>query len=109
VLWVSSDGYGLEAPTSTLLWLIGDTLCTVPAESTGILAGTTGRWLLDHAGALGWGTDERMITPAGLTAADGAWFTSSVRGIAGIHTLDGARVPYSPDLTAKIRTLLGYP
>jgi 4-amino-4-deoxychorismate lyase len=109
VLWVSSDGYGLEAPTSTLLWLSGDTLCTVPAESTGILAGTTGRWLLDHVGALGWGTDERMITPAGLTAADGAWFTSSVRGIAGIHTLDGARVPYSPDLTAKIRTLLGYP
>lgn len=109
VLWVSSDGYALEAPTSTLLWRSGDTLCTVPVERTGILAGTTGRWLLDHAGELGWSTDERMITPAGLAATDGAWLTSSVRGVAGIRTVDGNEVPYSPDLTDRIRTLLGYP
>ncbi len=109
VLWVSSDGYALEAPTSTLLWLSGDTLCTVPVERTGILAGTTGRWLLDHAGELGWGTDERMITPAGLAAAAGAWFTSSVRGVAGIHTLDGTSLPYSREMTGRIRAFLGYP
>jgi 4-amino-4-deoxychorismate lyase len=109
VLWVSSDGYALEAPTSTLVWLSGDTLCTVPVDRTGILAGTTGRWLLDHAGELGWRTDERMITPAGLAEADGAWFTSSVRGVAGMRTLDGTPLPYSPELTGRIRTLLGYP
>jgi 4-amino-4-deoxychorismate lyase len=109
VLWVSSDGFALEAPTSTLLWLAGDKLCTVPVEPTGILAGTTGRWLLDHAGEMGWGTDERMITPAGLAEADGAWFTSSVRGVAGIRTLDGTPLRYSAELTGRIRTLLGYP
>ena len=109
VLWVSADGYALEAPTSTLVWLSGDTLCTVPVGRTGILAGTTARWLLDHAGELGWATDERMITPAGLAAADGAWFTSSVRGVAGIRTLDGAPLPYSADVTERIRALLGYP
>jgi 4-amino-4-deoxychorismate lyase len=109
VLWVSSDGYALEAPTSTLVWLSGDTLCTVPVQRTGILAGTTGRWLLDHAGDLGWRTDERMITPAGLLTSDGAWFTSSVRGVAGIRALDGTPLPYSPNLTVRIRSLLGYP
>jgi len=109
VLWVSSDGYALEAPTSTLVWLSGRTLCTVPVGRTGILAGTTGRWLLDHAGELGWDTDERMITPAGLAAADGAWFTSSIRGVAAIRSIDGATLPYSSDLTGRIRTLLGYP
>ena len=109
VLWVSSDGYALEAPTSTLVWLGGDTLCTVPVDRTGILAGTTGRWLLDHAGELGWSTDERMITPAGLAESDGAWFTSSVRGVAGIRSLDGTPLTYSAELTGRIRTLLGYP
>src|SRR5690606_21146795 len=31
VLWVSADGYALEAPTATLVWLRGGTLYTVPA------------------------------------------------------------------------------
>jgi 4-amino-4-deoxychorismate lyase len=109
VLWVSSDGYALEAPTSTLVWLDGEMLCTVPADRTGILAGTTGRWLLDHAGELGWTTDERMITTAGLLTSSGVWFTSSVRGLAAIRTIDGAPVPYSADGTARIRDLLGHP
>ncbi len=33
VLWVSSDGYALEGPTANVVWLTGDTLCTVPAAS----------------------------------------------------------------------------
>jgi 4-amino-4-deoxychorismate lyase len=93
---VSSDGYALEAPTSTLIWLDGETLYTVPVERTGILAGTTGRWLLDHASELGWSTGERMITPAELTESGGAWFTSSVRGLAAIREVDGTP-SHSPD------------
>jgi 4-amino-4-deoxychorismate lyase len=109
VLWVSADGFALEAPTSTLVWLDGTALSTVPVERTGILAGTTARWLLDHAGALGWTAGERMITAAELPRSDGAWFTSSVRGVAAIRELDGTPMPYSPEVTAKIRDLLGYP
>jgi 4-amino-4-deoxychorismate lyase len=109
VLWVSSDGYALEAPTSTLVWLDGDTLCTVPATSTGILAGTTAAYLFAHAGELGLSTDERLVTPAGLGETRGAWFTSSVRGLAAIRSLDGATLPYSAELTERIRTLLGFP
>lgn len=108
VLWVSSDGYALEAPTSTLVWRGGDTLWTVPAERTGILAGTTARWLLDHADALGWSTGERMITPDDLARTDGAWFTSSVRGLAAIRSLDGVQLSYAEADTARIRELLGF-
>jgi 4-amino-4-deoxychorismate lyase len=108
VLWTSTEGYVLEAPTSTLVWLDGGTLCTVPAERTGILPGTTARFLLDHAGVLGWRIDERMITPADLAGADGAWLTSSVRGVAGVRSIDGTAMAWSPEITGRIRELLGF-
>lgn len=107
VLWLSSDGYALEAPTSTLVWLSGTELCTVPT-SAGILPGTTARYLLDHAGELGWHAGERMVRPAELASADGVWLTSSVRGLAAIRELDGTALPVSPH-TTRIRDLLGYP
>jgi 4-amino-4-deoxychorismate lyase len=109
VLWVSSDGYALEAPTSTLVWLEGTTLRTVPAEGTGILAGTTAAYLFAHAGELGFGTAERFVKPADLAGTAGAWLTSSVRGIAAIRTLDGVTLPYDAALTDRIRSLLGFP
>jgi 4-amino-4-deoxychorismate lyase len=108
VLWVSADGYALEAPTATLVWLTGSALCTVPAESTGILPGTTARWLLDHADRLGWTAEERMVTPAELGTVDGVWLVSSVRGVAAIRTLDSTALPDDPAATARIRALLGY-
>jgi 4-amino-4-deoxychorismate lyase len=108
VLWVSADGYALEAPTSTLVWLEEDVLYTVPAEPTGILPGTTARWLLDHAPKLGLTGEERMVTPAELVGADGAWLASSVRGLAELRAIDG--VPRTPARhTAAIRDLLGFP
>jgi 4-amino-4-deoxychorismate lyase len=108
VLWVSSDGFALEAPTSTLVWLDGDTLRTVPAESTGVLAGITAAYLFEHAGELGLDADEGLVTPADLAAAQGAWFTSSVRGVTAIRTLDGMPLPYDARLTGQIRDLLGF-
>lgn len=108
VLWLSADGYALEAPTSTLLWLAGDTLCTVPAEATGILAGTTARYLLDHVGSVGLGTAERLVTVDELVAADGVWLVSSVRGLAEIRALDGK--PLGPSaLTDRLASLVGHP
>ncbi|HET8682692.1 MAG TPA: aminotransferase class IV [Micromonosporaceae bacterium] len=107
VLWVSTDGYALEAPTSTLVWRDGDRLVTVPAEATGILPGTTARYLLDQAPALGLRADEEMVAPGRLSGLDGAWLLSSVRGIAEIRSLDG--VPFRPARdTARLRDLLGY-
>ncbi|MEU7590079.1 aminotransferase class IV [Micromonospora sp. NPDC049230] len=108
VLWVSSDGYALEGPWANVVWLTDDTLCTVPAATTGILAGTTVAWLLAHAGELGLSAAERMVTTAELHAADGVWFTSSVRGAVEVHTLDGVRRDRCPR-TPALQALLGYP
>jgi 4-amino-4-deoxychorismate lyase len=107
VLWVSSDGYLLEAPTATLVWLENRTLYTVP-DSTGILSGTTAHWLLDHVGKLGWHTAVRMVRPAELERATGVWLTSSVRGIVAVRELDGVKL-MDPPQTATLRELLGYP
>lgn len=107
VLWVSADGFALEAPTSTLVWLAGDALCTVPAD-TGVLPGTTARWLLDRAPSLGFQAAERMVRPADLLTADGVWLTSSVRGAVPVRELDGT--PLKPGAaTAAIQSLLGHP
>lgn len=108
VLWISSDGYALEGPTANVVWLTGGTLCTVPAATTGILPGTTVAWLLGHAGELGLTAAERMVTPAELHAADGVWFTSSVRGLTEIHTLDGVRRARCPR-TPALHAVLGFP
>jgi 4-amino-4-deoxychorismate lyase len=107
VLWLSTDGYALEAPTSTLLWLTGAELWTVPT-TTGILPGTTARYLLDHADDLGFRAGERLIRPAELETADAVWLTSSVRGVIPVVQLDGVKLATSP-YTEQIRTLLGYP
>ncbi|MFB9238942.1 aminotransferase class IV [Plantactinospora siamensis] len=108
VLWVSTDGYVLETPTASVVWLDGDTLCTVPAAATGVLPGVTARWLLGHAGELGWSAEERMTTPGDLRATGGAWLTSSGRGLAEIRRLDGIGLPASPH-TGRLRELLGFP
>ncbi|MEW2329491.1 aminotransferase class IV [Micromonospora chersina] len=107
VLWVSTDGYVLEAPTANVVWLAGTTLCTVPAAETGVLPGVTARWLLDHAHELGLRPDERLPTPADLHGADAIWLTSSLRGLAEIRTLDRTPRPHSP-LTTPLLTLLGF-
>jgi 4-amino-4-deoxychorismate lyase len=107
VLWVSTDGYALEAPTATLVWLRGGTLCTVPAATTGILAGTTARYLLGHAGELGLRTEERLVRPAELIGTDGVWLVSSVRGVTEVRSLDGTQLGPSAE-TGRLQKLLGY-
>ncbi|WP_446217140.1 aminotransferase class IV [Micromonospora sp. IBHARD004] len=108
VLWLSVEGYVLEGPSANVVWLAGSTLCTVPAAATGILPGVTARWLLDHAADLGLATEERMTTPAELRGSDGAWLTSSLRGLAEIRTLDDTPLPHSPH-TRALHALLAHP
>ncbi|QGN46634.1 aminotransferase IV [Micromonospora sp. WMMC415] len=108
VLWISSDGYALEGPIANVVWLAGHVLCTVPAAGTGILPGTTAAWLLAHADEAGLGADERMATPADLDAAEGVWFTSSVRGLVEVRAIDGVDRPRSA-YTARLQALVGFP
>jgi 4-amino-4-deoxychorismate lyase len=106
MLWSNPDGYVLEAPTASIVWLAGDTLCTVPADA-GILPGTTAAELLARAPQVGLYAAERMITLDDLRGADAIWLASALRGLAFVTTLDGAprrRSRWTPALL----DLLGY-
>jgi len=107
MLWLSSDGYALEAPTASLVWLDGQTLCTVPSADTGILPGITAAWLLRHADELGLRAAERMIRPAELLGTQGVWLASSVRGLAEVRSLDRVDLPASVHTEALLK-LLGF-
>lgn len=94
-IFTDASGRILEGPTSTVVWVVGDTLYTVPVTAP-ILAGITVTELFDHAGELGLATCWRHATRDDLLAADGVWLVSSVRRVAAVRAIDGAAVPVSP-------------
>lgn len=106
VIWLSTEGNVLEGPTATVVWAVGSTLCTVPAE-TGILIGTTTEHLLALAPKAGFGVDRRAATVADLRSADAVWLISSVRGAAAVGAIDGQQRD-DGGLTEKIHAILGF-
>ena len=87
LIWLSTEGHVLEAPTASVVWLPGDTLHTVPAAETGILPGTTAAHLLAERGPAA--ARKPLISRDELAAADAIWLTSSLRGLAEVRSLDG--------------------
>ncbi|WP_433792376.1 aminotransferase class IV [Actinoplanes sp. CA-252034] len=107
LIWLSTEGYVLEAPTSSVVWLTGDELCTVPPDEADILPGITAAHLLSSAPAVGLRPAERMISLPELAAADGIWLSSSLRGLAEVTELDGTPRPRSP-WTGRLLAALGF-
>lgn len=108
VVWLSSEGYVLEAPTASIVWLAGDTLGTVPPSQAPILPGITAAHLLSLAGSAGLRAAERMVTLPELASADAIWLASSLRGLAEAVSLDGAARARSP-WTGRLQAMLGFP
>ncbi|HEX2902035.1 MAG TPA: aminodeoxychorismate lyase [Jatrophihabitans sp.] len=108
VLFVSSDGFVLEAPTSTAVWLSGGSLHTPPVDGAGVLASITQQALFQAASRAGWATSYSRATVPELHAADGLWLVSSGRGVAPVRTLDGTAVEGKPDVTEQLRELAGF-
>lgn len=95
-VWVSSDGYVLEAPTATVAWVQDGTLVTPPADELGLLPGTT----VQAALALSpLPVQVRLGTVEELRAAQEVMLLSSVRGVAPVHTLDGRELGVGPVAT----------
>jgi 4-amino-4-deoxychorismate lyase len=107
VIFVSSDGQLLEAPTATVVWLAGGVLRTPPPAPLGILDGVTVRHLFRAAAAAGFGSEIQRGTVADLHAADGVWLLSSVRIAAAVLALDGKPQATEPETTARILTAAG--
>lgn len=106
VVFVSSDGWVLDGPTSSVLVVTGRTLCT-PPSGAGLLPGTTQRQLFRAAEAAGWITKSEPLRMPELLAADGVWLVSSVRQLAAVHAVDGTPLRVSVELDAELRTLQG--
>jgi len=105
VVFVSSDGYLLEGPTSTLVYRRGDTLFS-PGTGLGILDGTTLANVFRFAGERGLSTGFELGTPDSLRGADAAWLVSSVRLAAPIRSVDGIPLGADPEFTAALNAWL---
>jgi 4-amino-4-deoxychorismate lyase len=101
VIFVSSDGFVLEGPTSSVVFRVGDTLYT-PGTGLGILDGTTQANVFRFAEGLGLETGFRLITPDELHEADAAWLVSSVRLAAPVRQLDGRQLTVDAAFTAAL-------
>lgn len=104
-IFLSSDGYVLEAPTASLILRRGDTFIT-PAPNGGILHGTTQLSLFDHLAERGFETAYETIPADELRRADAAWLVSSVRLAAPIIELDGAALAVDAEVTASLNSYL---
>jgi 4-amino-4-deoxychorismate lyase len=105
VIFVSSDGWVLEGPTSTVVYRRGDTLLS-PGTGLGILDGTTQANVFRFAEARGLATGFELITPADLMRSDAVWLVSSVRLAAPVTAIDGAPIPLDETFTADLNAWL---
>ncbi len=87
-VFVTSDGYVLEAPTASVVLRFGDRFVT-PTPNAGILHGTTQLSLFTHLEQRGFEAVYETVAVADLARADAAWLLSSVRLAAPIAAVDG--------------------
>ncbi|OBJ59529.1 aminodeoxychorismate lyase [Mycobacterium sp. 1423905.2] len=104
VIFVSSDGYVLEGPRSTVVIATeegseGNPCLVTPPPWYPILRGTTQQALFETARAKGYDCDYRALRVADLFAAQGVWLISSMTLAARVHTLDGRLLRPAPMAT----------
>jgi 4-amino-4-deoxychorismate lyase len=107
-IFVSSDGFALEGPTSSLIVRFGDRILT-PSVELGILAGTTQERVLRFFAEHRFETGTAAIPAGELPSADALWLVSSVRQAVAITALDGRPMPGDAELTRELNAHLGRP
>nr|NLD39834.1 aminodeoxychorismate lyase [Actinomycetales bacterium] len=96
-IFLTTDGFVLEAPLANVVLAQGDTLVT-PDPALGLLHGTTQRFLFDRAGAAGWECRYARVRREELFSADGVWLVSSTRMAVPVHTINGTSLPTRPGI-----------
>ncbi len=104
-IFVGTDGLVLEAPTATVVWAIGETLCAAP-PSIGILDGITVQTVFENAAEHGFRTAIAKSTVDDLHTANGVWLVSSVRGAVAVTAIDG-KERGDGDLTERVQAAAG--
>lgn len=95
VIFVSTDGYVLEGPRSTVVIAAGQpgTLrLLTPPTTHPILQGTTQQALFELARNKGYECEFEPLRPEDLLAAQGVWLVSSMTLAAQVHTVDGRKM-----------------
>lgn len=106
-LLISSDGFALEGPTSSLIVRIGARIWT-PSSALGVLAGTTQGSAFAFFAEHGYATAQALLRMDDVYRADAMWFVSSGRMAAPVRSLDGRSVPVDHGLTDALNeSLLG--
>jgi 4-amino-4-deoxychorismate lyase len=105
VIFVSSDGFVLEGPSSSVVFRRGNTLLT-PGTGLGILEGTTQGDLFQWAAEKGMQTGFELLTPTDLVKADALWLVSSGRQAAAVRAIDGVEHEVQHEVTAEMNAYL---
>lgn len=103
VVFVSTDGYVLEAPRSALVWRAGDRLVSTPHEGTGVLASISRAAIFRGAEQDGIEVAFDLLPVAELFHVDGAWLVSSGRLVAPVVEIDGEAMPVDDRWTTRLR------
>lgn len=105
VIFLSSDGFVLEGPTSTVI-LLRDGRLVTPGPGLAILDGTTQRALFEFAAERGLPAGFELTLSAHLSGADAVWLVSSVRHASPVTAIDGVDMPVDASLTRAFNTYL---
>lgn len=104
-VFVSSDGFVLEAPTASLILRV-DARFITPAPNGSILAGTTQASLFEFLAGRGLPVSEELVPVGMLGAADAAWLVSSVRLAAPVRAIDDRELTVDTALTRAMNDYL---
>lgn len=107
-LFVSADGYALEAPTAAVVVLRDGVLTTTAPGATGILDSITVRQIFAGAATEGVPSRYQLIPTGDLFSADGIWLASSIRGVCPVVRLDGRDLAVDADWSARVAAWGGF-
>lgn len=104
-IFVTRDGFVLEAPTASLIIRTERGFLT-PAPSGGILHGTTQLSVFEHLRSRGFDTGYATLSTDDVMRASAAWLVSSVRLAVAITAVDGMPVASDRILTDELNAFL---
>jgi len=104
-VFVTSDGFVLEAPMASVIVRFGDRFLT-PEPQAGILHGTTQISLFAYLESRGFSTAYEPVAAHDLATAEAAWLLSSVRLAAPISAVDGREKSVDRALTDELNAYL---
>jgi 4-amino-4-deoxychorismate lyase len=105
VVFTSSDGFVLEAPTASVLLREGGRFST-PSAEVGILPGTTQRRAFEFLRSRGHDADALRLRASDLQRADAVWLVSAVRQAVPVTELDGRALEVDLALTDDLNAYL---